>query len=62
MSGFMGACKCFRENVTLVGSQPMSDPQNWNLNNGLEQFVVAVERDLAEMNRKLNTILTLINR
>jgi hypothetical protein len=52
-----GAKKCFVENRNLVGIQPMNDPQNWNLNNGLNQFVEAVQSDLAQVNYKLDRIL-----
>jgi hypothetical protein len=40
----------------------MADPQNWNLNNGLEQFATAVRADLLEVHQKLDDILTLLQR
>ena len=58
---YQDAQKCFIENCNLIGPNPMTDPQNWNLNNGLEQFAAAVKQDLAEIDRKLTLILRVLH-
>ena len=62
MADYSGARKCFQENVNLVGPQPMIDPQNWNLNNGLEQFAAAVQADILDVHQKLDAILAVLQR
>ena len=59
MTGYVGARNCFKENVNLVG-RPMSDPQTWNLNNGLEQFAHAVQKEMAALDHKLDQILHML--
>jgi len=50
------AKKCFEENKALVGPDPMTDPQTWNLNNGLANLTDAIHADLAEIQRLLAQI------
>jgi len=45
---YEGARKNFAENCQLVGQNPMADPQNWNLNNGLHQLATGIQHDLAQ--------------
>ena len=52
----------FAENVQLVGSNPMSDPQNWNLNHGLFELTKSVQSDVAQLNKKLDETLVLLRR
>ena len=63
--GYVGAKKCFVENCNLVGANPMSDPQTWNLNNGLEQLAAAIQSDLHSIlnnQRELETHLQHLER
>jgi hypothetical protein len=55
-TGFNLAKKCFAENRNLVG-EPMSDPQNYNLNEGLLSLVAELETRLNEIDRKLAALL-----
>lgn len=47
----------FAENVALVGPNPMSDPQNFNLNDGLFKLTQAIENDMSEIKQLLHSIL-----
>lgn len=55
------AKKCFAENRDLVG-EPMSDPQNFNLNEGLLCLTHEVEAELSKINRKLDAIILALQR
>ena len=59
MPGYVGARKCFQENINLI-PRPMSDPQAWNLNNGLEEFAHAVQNDMTALEHKLDQILQIL--
>ena len=50
---YYNAQNSFGENKQLVGPDPMADPQNWNLNNGLQNFAAAVEQDLNELKQMI---------
>lgn len=54
------ARKCFTENKQLVG-EPTSDSQAFNLNQGLLNLTAQIERDFAEINRKLAAISAAIS-
>jgi hypothetical protein len=54
---YEGARKNFTENCRLVGPNPMADPQNWNLNNGLIQLATAIEQDFDQTQHLLQQIL-----
>jgi hypothetical protein len=43
---YQDARNCFIENCRLIGPDPMKDPLNWNLNNGLQQLAQALMNDL----------------
>jgi hypothetical protein len=58
---YQNARNCFQENVNLIGTQPMNDPQNWNLNNGLEQFTQAVQAQLTSMQRSIDNLHNTVN-
>jgi hypothetical protein len=53
---YQSARKNFAENIQLIGPQPMDDPLNWNLNNGLINLTNAIQQDLAEMNQRLKQV------
>ena len=58
---YQDAINNFTENVRLVGPDPMSDPQKWNLNHGLYELTQALQRDLEQLNYKLDLILHALN-
>ena len=58
---YQGARKNFTENCQLIGPNPMTDPQNWNLNNGLHQLATAIEQDFAQTQQLLQKILKALN-
>jgi hypothetical protein len=51
--------KAFRENLDLIGP-PNNDALTWNLSAGLEDFSLAAQSDLRQINEKLDLILRLL--
>lgn len=65
---YLTAKRCFEENVEMIG-EPMSDPQTFNLNQGLHaiasqlnQDMHALKRDMTAISAKLQHIETLLRR
>jgi len=53
---------CFKENVDAFGDNPMSDPQTYNLNQGLLILTKEIDTSITEINRKLTSILAALQR
>lgn len=51
---FVTAKKCFTENAQLINSQ--RDPVQWNLNNGLYNLTMELERKLRDLEQKCQAL------
>jgi len=54
------ARQAFMENKDLIGSQPMDDPQMWNMNNALLNLTIALQSDLLRIQQTLDTIVKVL--
>ena len=59
---YQSAKNNFQENLNLIGPDPMRDPLNWNLNNGLINLTNSLKADVDGLDRQLKEILTLLRR
>jgi hypothetical protein len=55
------AKQCFTEARNMVG-EPTSDPQTYNLHQGLLNLTDELETDISTINRKLDLILAALQR
>jgi hypothetical protein len=47
----------FQDNLNLIGPNSMTDPQNFNLNNGLMNLANALEGDTHQIKNALRAIM-----
>ena len=52
---FRDAEKCFEDNIRLTG-EAISDPVNFNLNNGLRMIAEQMNRDMAALGSEMITL------
>ena len=60
MAGMAYGRPQFTENCNLIGPNPMKDPQNWNLNMGLNNLAKDTQNQFHELNQKLDQVLHLL--
>jgi uncharacterized protein (DUF934 family) len=57
---YQTARECFQQNMQMVG-EPMSDPQTFNINSGLDELAVCIQQDIAQIQQTLTAILNALH-